>query len=272
MSETVNPLAYDDSTDYLPDDCVFKISPSKFNTFVEKPHKWFREVVMKEDVFTYNTSSVLGTVIHYIAEKVAKKEDIEKDAIYEYIYSHEENDDYVVQDVLDNFELMASTLINNYVLVNMRKYLEVEERKFVEIKDGFYAGGTLDVLEGTKEDCMIVDYKSYNSKTAPKVIPFYYKYQLLVYAYILWKLGYIVSRIRLVYVNRNIDGGISEKTNKPLKSYPPVVTVLTEVITEEDIQFIEGLLELCVDSCIATDEYPELTHVIWHDPRLKEVA
>jgi len=116
---------------------------------------------------------------------------------------------------------------------------------------------------------MVVDYKTYNSKTAPKTIPSHYKYQLLVYVWVLLKKGYNPTRIRLVYINRNIDGGVSDKTGKPLKSYPPTTTVLTEVITQEDIDFIDGLLNLAVDSIEAWKKYPELVHVIFHDPRLK---
>lgn len=264
-----NPLDYDKDESYLPDNCILKISPSKFSTFVEKPHNWYREVVLKEKSFDYNTSSVIGTIVHYIAERVAKKEPIDKQAISEYITKHDPNDDYCPTTVSTSFEAMATALINQYVLQNMNNYLEVETRHYVEVSDNVFAGGTIDVLEGTKEDCMISDYKTYNSKTKPKVIPSYYKYQLLVYAYILRKLGYGVSRVRLVYVNRDIDGGISEKTNKPLKSYPPEVTVLTESITEDDITFIESNLELCVDCYMAGLKHPELIHVIWKDKRLE---
>jgi len=265
-----NPLDYDHSTDYLPKDCVLKISPSKFSTFIEKPHNWFRQVILGENQFTYSTSSVLGTVVHYLSEMVAKKQDISKDAIFEYINKHEDNDDYCAQTVIDNFEQMAGVLINEYVLPNMDNYLEIESRHFVEILKGFYASGSLDVLEGTKDDCMVSDYKTYHSKTKPKSIPYYYKYQLLVYAYILTKLKYKPTRIRLIYVSRNIEGLMSPTGNgKQLKSYPPELTVLTEMITDEDMQFITGQLEMCVDACLATDEHPELTHVIWHDPRLR---
>ena len=81
--------------------------------------------------------------------------------------------------------------------------------------------------------------------------------------------GYNPSRIKLVYINRNIDGGVSEKTGKPLKSYPPTVTVLVEEITNDDIEFISGLLDLCKDTVKASEKYPELCHVIWQDPRLR---
>lgn len=264
-----NPLEYNHSNDYLPDNHVLKISPSKFSTFISKKHQWYREVILKEKGFDYSTASVIGTVVHYIAEIVAKKEILNKDNIYNYINSFEDNDDYCKETVISNFEQMANVLVNQYILPNLDDYLEIESQVFAEVKNNYFASGTLDFLRGTKDNCLLGDYKTYNGKYAPKTIPAYYKYQLLVYAYILTKLGYTVSRVQLVYVNRNIDGGLSEKTGKPLKSYPPEVTVLTEVITEEDIDFISSVLELCVDSCEATLKHPELTHVIWQDMRLK---
>lgn len=263
-----NPLVYVPAA--VPENCVFKISPSAFPKFITRPHYWYASEVAKTDVFTHSTSTVLGTIVHYCAEMVAKGEEVDQKAILEYVDSLEEGDDYCKETVLGNYVSMAETLVNDYVLEN--EYLETETQHFMHIKEDIYAAGTLDALHGTKQDCMVVDYKSYHSKTAPKVIPADYRYQLLVYVSILIANGYNPTRIRLVYINRNIDGGISEKTGKPLKSYPPTVTVLTETITPEDVDFINGLLELCVDSLIAYDEHPELSHVIWHDPRLKKAS
>jgi hypothetical protein len=252
----------------IPEDGVFKISPSAFSKFVDSPHKWYREEVLKEDVFDYNTASVLGTTVHYCAEKVAKNEEVDINEIEKYIASKECNEEYEPDTVRGQYIPMAERLVNDYV--NTRpQYLHVEEQFCAHVKDGYYAAGTLDGAEGSKEDCMITDYKTYSSKTKPRAIPQHYKYQLLVYAWILTQLGYTVTRIRLVYVNRNIEGEISEKTGKRLKSYPPEVTVLTDTIEDGDLDFIEGLLHLCVDSCEASKAHPELAHVIWHDPRLK---
>lgn len=260
-----NPLVYTPAT--VPDDCVFKISPSSFSKFVDKPHQWYRSEILKEDPFTYNTSTVIGTIVHYCAEMIAKQQEVDKKAIEEYIDSFDLHDEYDPAVVRHQYPMMAECLVNDYVLGH--EYMEAETQHMVELIDKYFAGGTLDRLEGIRSDCMVVDYKTYNSKTKPKTIPAYYKYQLLVYCYILRAKGYMPTRIRLVYVNRNIDGGISEKTQKPLKSYPPEVTVLTETISDEDFDFIEGLMELCVDSLKAVEKHPELTHVIFHDPRLK---
>lgn len=258
----------------VPKDCLFKISPSAFAKFISSPHIWYREQILKQDVFEYNTASVLGTIVHYCAEKVAKNEEVDVDEIEKYINKWAPKDDdtpgngYDPDIVREQYIGMAERLVNDYVL--NRDYLEVEKQLFAEIKNGYYVAGTLDALEGIITDCLLGDYKSYNSKTKPKAFPQHYKYQLLVYAWLLGKNGYTVNRIRLIYINREIIGEISEKTGKQMKSYPPEVTVLTETITQEDINFIEGLLELCVDSVVAGEKYPELLHVIFHDPRLAQ--
>lgn len=260
-----NPLIYVPAP--IPDDCDFKFSPSSFAKFISTPHSWYRTEVLGEEGFTYNTSTVIGTIVHYCAEMVARGRDVCEDTVDEYIDSFETNEDYDPDVVRHHWKAMAEELVNSYVLEH--PVLEVETQVAAKVGLTYAAAGTFDRLEGSKQECMIVDYKTYNSKTKPRAITQAYKYQLLVYSWILRRLGYNVTRIRLVYVNRNIDGGISEKTGKPLKSYPPEVTVLTETITDEDIAFIGSLLDLAVDSVEAAKAHPELVHVIFHDPRLK---
>lgn len=268
-----NPLEYDHEKKHLPKSCKLNISPSGFAAFIQQKHQWYRENILKEGGFMGSTPSVLGTVVHYIAECVGTETDVDKTAIDEYIASQVEKlgpEDFDADVVYENFEAMATELVNSYILPNVHNYLEVESTFMASLGNDIYVSGKLDVLEGTKEDCCIVDYKTYNSKSTPKSIPMNYKYQLLVYAYLLKKNGYNPTRIKLVYINRNIDGGLSEKTQKPLKSYPPKVTVLVQEITSDDIEFITGLLELCHDTVQASENHPELRHVIWADPRLKE--
>ena len=254
----------------VPEGCKVRISPSSFGTFIERPWAWYRQQVLGLDKFQYSTSSVIGTIVHYVAEQVALDVEVDEAEIEAYIEQHEENEDYCRDTVRLNWYAMASELVNTYTLPNQGNILEVEQMVCSEVAGGIFGAGTFDLLEGTKEDCMLVDYKSYNSKTKPKTITSLYRYQLLVYVWILRKLGYNVTRIRLVFINRNIDGGISEKTNKPLKSYPPEVTVLTETILPADEEFIESQLQLCTETLEASEKHPELRHVIWHDMRNKE--
>ncbi len=260
-----NPLDYVSTP--LPENCHFKFSPSSFANFINSPHNWYRTEVLGEEGFSHNTSSVIGTCVHYCAQQVANGEDVDQKAIEDYISSHKVTDDYDPEIARKHWQAMAERLVNDYVLEN--DYLGIEIPLAAEVSKGYAAAGTADALHGTEEDTMISDYKTYHSKTKPRVIPMNYRYQLLVYAWLAKKNGYNPTRIRLIYVNRHIEGEISEKTNKRMKSYPPEVTVITETIAQEDLDFIESLLDLAVDTVEAGKAHPELLHVIFHDPRLK---
>lgn len=263
----MNKLDYVKTPKPYPEATVF--SPSQFAKFINKPYVWYREQVLGESGFTGNTASVIGTIVHYIAEMVATDQEVDKVEINRYIDSKEPSDDYDPDIVREAYPEMAKVLINEYVLENVDNYLATELQLHTKIRDDYYVGGTIDVVEGSKDDALVNDYKTYSGKTKPKVIPNDYKYQLLIYAAILIGNGYNVTRIRLTYISRAIVGEFSEKTGKQFKSYPSELTVLTEVLTDDDMNFIYSMLNLCVDSLEVTKKHPELTHVIWHDARLK---
>ena len=65
----VSPLAYVPAE--VPEDCIIRLSPSSIGMFTERPWQWYRQNVLGLDKFEYNTSSVLGTVVHYCAELAA---------------------------------------------------------------------------------------------------------------------------------------------------------------------------------------------------------
>ena len=263
-----NPLDYVPAE--VPETCRHRISPSSFGTFIERPWTYHRQQIQGLDKFEYSTSSIIGSIVHYVAEQVALNKLVDEEAIETYIEKHQENENYCKDTVRLNWYEMSSELVNSYTLPEQPSILEVEGQVCAEVTDGIFAAGTFDLLQGNKDDCILVDYKSYHSKTKPKAITSVYRYQLLTYVWILRKLGYNVTRIRLVYISRRIDGGISEKTNKPLKSYPSEVTVLTECVNEDDLQFIDNQLNLCADTINTAEKYPELLSVIWHDARLKQ--
>ena len=176
-------------------------------------------------------------------------------------------EDAIQLDVIRNaYPDMAMTLINDYIRHNPPT--EVEKSLWCPILDDIYIGGTFDNRTGD----ILVDYKSYSSATEPTKIPFEYRIQLLAYCYMLRYNNIPINRIRLVYVNRPIDTrSISEKTGKPIgKITPPRVTVLTEVITEDDWKMITDTLTLIAESIQAVRSHPELTHIIFKSMSLKE--
>jgi len=261
---TKTKLDYDSGIDKLPDG-VFKISPSSFSRFMDRPHEWYREHVLGEGGFEGNTASVIGTLVHYVAEQVARGNTPDNGEMAQYVANHKDNEDVDSSTVLTDYVPMAERLVNDYVLPNMPE--AVEEFIQLDLGDGVYAAGSVDA----RDNGMVIDYKSYNSKSKPKSIPMHYRYQLLIYAYIYTKTGIPIDRIRLVYINRNIVGAISEVTGKQLKSYPPEVTVLTESITKDDLDFIESVLTLCKDTYLKAKEDPSLVHLLYKDMRLLKV-
>jgi len=269
IDKPTTDLDYDDGSGLLPEG-AFRISASQFSSFMDYPHNWYRQNVLGETGFEGNTASVLGTVVHYCAEMVGKGSHPDVAQIEQYITNCETLDDGTpnidvdASIVRESYEQMATTLINDYLLHNMPT--QVEPLVQHELQPGYFPSGSIDAING---DC-IVDYKTFNSKTKPRAMPQYYKYQLLIYAYICRQMGMDIQRIRLVYVNRHIDGGLSEKTGKPLKSYPPEVTVLTEQIDADDMDFIESLMNLCCESVQKAKEDPSLAYLIFRDYRLKE--
>ena len=262
MSKPVTDLDYYGGADHIPKGS-FRISPSSFNGFMQYPHNWYREQVLGQGDFEGNTATVIGTLVHYVAEKVAKGETPDKDQMMQYVENMSDIEDVNANEVLSAYKRMAEVLVNDYVLKNIPT--TVEDFIAYDMGDGVWVAGSVDAFDN---GC-VIDYKTYSSKTKPKSIPLGYKYQLLIYAYVYTKLGYEVDRIRLVYVNRDIDGGISEKTGKPLKSYPPEVTVLTESITKDDLDFIESLLTMCKETYLKAKEDPSLVHLLFRDMRLK---
>lgn len=260
-------LDYYDGSGDLPEN-GFRISASSFNSFMSYPHQWYREKVLGESGFDGNTASVIGTCVHYIAEMVGQGLPVEKDEIEQYITNQSDNPEVDCDIVRDQFPVMAERLVNDYLQENLPYRVE----EFIQCQIGnFFPSGSCDAVTGSDESACIVDYKTYNSKTKPKSIPLSYKYQLLIYAYIYTKTGVTVDRIRLVYVNRPVDGTyISDKTGKMCgKIHPPEVTVLTESIDQDDLDFIESLLNLCAETTQLALDKPELAYMLFRDRRLK---
>ena len=254
-----------------PDENIFRISASQFSKFMDKPWEWYRQQVLNEDLFQSTTSTILGTIVHGAAERVANNLPFTKEHVEEFLatITDPEIDKSIIR---EQYPLMAAELINSYVLPNKQSFHEAEPFLTVDLGSDIEVGGSIDRVEscGDGGTYRIIDFKSYHSKTKPKKIPQGYKYQLLIYASVYSKRKQPVSEVRLVYINRHIDGGFSEKTGKPLKSYAPEVTVLTEPVTADDIAYIDSMIDMCKETLLAAETHPELIWLLFRDPRLKD--
>jgi len=239
------------------------ISPSQINNFFAKPHEWYRSEILKEKQFEGSTASGLGTVVHYIAEEFAKTRTVDKAEIPKYLEQFKDNPDINLDYIQSQWQPMGQALINYLVSNGLPE--RSEEPISYEVTEGVHVAGTADAVKGS----CLCDYKTTSDLTAKDYIPTYYRYQLLTYAWIYNKLGIYIDRIRIIWITNHVVGRISDKTNKPMKDYPSTVTAVTEVITQEDLDFIESILKLIAETMYYSEQYPELNYIFFKDYRLK---
>ena len=263
-------LDYKENYETLIPEGNFRISPSMIAKFTDKKWEWYQSQVLGNTEFNGNTATVLGTCVHRCAEVFTKCKTEEerafiRDEIPAYINSFKDNPEVDTNYCLEQWKPMGQALID---------YLRVfgipdrsEDAIAVKLMDGVYVGGTADAVIGNT----IIDFKTTSKLNVDDTyIPNNYKMQLLAYAYIYRKLGVDISSMRLVWITNNVVGRISEKTGKPMKDYPARVVPVTQVITEDDMRFIEDYLKLIGETYLKSKESPELIYLLYGDYRLKK--
>ena len=244
----------------LPDDCIHAISPSQIDKFFSYPRVWYEECYLgNKPKFQGNTSTITGTICHYIYEQYTLGNNVTREFINEQLDKYlevEPNPDANVAQIKTDYPLVASAVMNEYVIPHNKigGILECEKQVIGKVIDGIYIAGTTDRIEG---DC-IVDFKTVSTKPNESVIPFGYKIQLLSYAYALRQHGYEINRIRLVY-------GV-----KPTKTIPARCIVVTEEIDYLADKLIDDTLKLIGESVLAVKNNPQLAYLIFKSMDLKQ--
>lgn len=240
--------AHNNSPDY------YRISPSGISKFFSQPRQWWGETVLKEPGFQGSSSTVLGTVVHHCANLAATKQPLSTLSTDVIDYVEAQTIDLDKELIESLWRDMSNILINEYV--NHKKFHSTEQFILTPILPGIYAAGTYDALRplgnGTYS---VVDYKT--SSTKPSGIPYHYRMQAHVYAYILTKNGLPVSQIELQYVVQ------------PTKTLPCRHFEFVEPFTQEDLLKIESQLLTVAHSLQLYKEQPDLLWALAQDHRLK---
>jgi hypothetical protein len=273
---------------------AFRISASQFSKFFDSTSEWYRTQLMGEEGFTGNTATHLGTAVHAGIESYVTDGDVDWDALFSYINSIEDPE-VDIQHILDHHEVMINTALP-FVEENMPT--EVEKFIFHEILPGIGAGGSLDALTGYAEYCVedvrvtrevyelakdqnkpvevkypqgatIMDWKTTSAKTPPKKFSRAYWFQQMLYAWVLKQQGITVNYVKLVFISKSEMNRVSEKTGKRLQDYPSVCTVLTEEVTDANLELIGSCLSLIAESVHVWNTQPEMHHLLSQDQRLK---
>lgn len=101
----------------------------------------------------------------------------------------------------------------------------------------------------------IRDYKT--ASTKPSGIPYNYRLQAHIYAFLATKAGYTVSQIELQYVTR------------PTKTLPCRHFEFTEPFTSDDLDKITNQLQLIAESVHFWNTHPQYRYLLAQDYRLK---
>ncbi|MEE3693883.1 PD-(D/E)XK nuclease family protein [Campylobacter sp. CLAX-22107-21] len=267
--QKLKPLDYKENyTDIIPEDS-FRISPSMISKFSDKKWEWYQSQVLGNTIFEGSTSTVLGTIIHRIAEvctkfKTNEEREVLRTEIPNYIESFSNNPEINIAHIKEQYKPMGNALLD---YLNIWGYPDRSEEAIAyKVCDGVYAAGTADAVIGNT----LIDYKTTSNQSVSEYyMPQNYKVQLLAYAWIYRKLGVDIQNIRIIWITNNIVGRVSEKTGKPLKDYPSKVIPVTQVITNDDMEFIESYLKLIAETYLKAKECPELTYLLFSDYRLK---
>jgi hypothetical protein len=242
-------------------DGAFRISASQVSKFFDRTSEWYHENLLGEVGFTGNTASTLGTVVHAGIESYVLEGQVNYDSIEEYISSIKDPE-IDIDHISSQYGYMIEAALP---FVETNRPSEVEKFVFHEILPGIGAGGSIDAIRGNT----IMDWKTTSSKTPPSSFSRNYWFQQMTYAWVLKQQGIDIEFLKLVFITQNETGRVSEKTGKPLKDYPSQVSVVTEQVTENNLELIGSCLSLIAESVQTWNKHPELRHLLALDLRLK---
>mgnify|MGYP004005806541 FL=1 len=259
-------LEYNNGENVVPEG-EFRISASGISRFFTGTSSWFKENLTNQGTpFEGNKGSVTGTLVHGMAEAYLTGDELPTETIAKYVQHQDDNlPDLDINYIYQQYPMMWEAL-RDWLSRNIdNNQVTSEEFMYKELLPGIGVGGSCDMYS---QDT-VYDFKTYNSKTKPKSMQYGYRIQLLTYAKLLRDKGININYISTINVSAYIDGGISEKTQKPLKSYPSDVTVLTEPITPDDLEMIKNIHEVIAEAVETYIAEPRLRGILAQDNRCK---
>lgn len=269
MEKQLNRLDYEYDNQTTPG--TFRISASQISNFFDFTNNWYRKNLLGEDVgFKGSTSSVAGTCIHWAAENYIKDGQLtqeNKDEMYAYINEQTQKFPGLVNPDQCR-EIMSPMWRSLREFINDNPGGLVEPFLEVEILPGITVGGSIDRLyipgdttiytsleQLQGKSVIIQDWKTTSTKYASdksitqSAMTKNYEWQLLVYAYVLKKAYNINTQaIQDIFITREYEGEISEKTGKRGKAYPSMVVPITKPVHPEDLDFIESIINIVAHS------------------------
>lgn len=236
--DPMKPRTY--ASDYI------TISPSAASKFNSNTFECIKNLVCKEITFKGNTSTLLGSCVHRVAEvyyqlngnEKATREHVMKE-IPNYIHSLQVPDDIEIDKnfILEQFKPMAEMMLKYLKTYGIPD--ESEITLSMDLGDNILLKGTYDARQGST----LIDYKTTSTKNPQPKIPEHYKLQMMLYVLLLKQKGIHISNLRIVWITTQEVNRISEKTGKPMKDYPSQFVIANEKVLDEDLIETEEFLK-----------------------------
>ena len=280
--ETPNKLDYNfGNVGILPENHI-RIQASSLARFFSRTSEWYDEKLCDAEGFQSNTSSVLGTCVHFYSEDFIKTGQVDTIEIEKYIRKFDSNDDVDTAYIRRQYPIMGEKLLN---WLSLNPPTAVEEFISYELKPGIHIGGSVDnrtqlsssnSSQSSIDTYEVVDYKTTGSLTAPSKISQEYRTQLLTYAAVYSTMGIKVTSGKIVYithnqVNRRGKPSVKNPLGNLLPDRPSTITEIRFEITPEMIEnFLNNTAHLIADSILLFMKHPEYRHIIGQHAKFKD--
>lgn len=228
----------------------YSFSASSISKYQSDTNSFFRGIY-EPLIDTYTTSTVLGTIVHYLAEQYIKTRQVVSSDITEYLDKKENIDKDLI---LKSYKDMGNVLfdyIDNLNISNLN--CESEKSLVYKLTDNVALTGTCDLILGTT----LIDFKTTSQLSHMTTMRESYKTQLYSYLYLLEKNNYKIDSAKLVYITIPQLNRISEKTQKPLKDYPASVYEIGLDFNIEEYQKTVDTINLIAESVEYIETHPD---------------
>lgn len=182
----------------------YVLSPSGARNFLANRRQWFRSTIKKENVFSGNLNTTIGSLIHRVAEDyydgtLGKNGLLDKWKATAIAGQH--------TDAIPEYEGLAPVFIKQY----LQRYPiphDVEGYLQYEVKDNIWICGSYDALELNEDGTYtLIDFKTSSSSSKDMEA---YILQLSIYTVLLGALkGFTVSKLRIVQIVKNVKPKIN---------------------------------------------------------------
>lgn len=223
-----------------------KLSPSGFSLFFENPKVWYKNNILRDNNFSGNTATIVGTILHARIGAYWKGIEIDEDVEVEYISQYDDNPEVDCWKISDEVANLWDIVPDH--IVQMKKPTSIEEIVSFEIPNtNYHISGTYDYAN--LEDLRIGDIKT--TSTTPKKIKVSHRIQLLLYCLaIRYSQGIVVDQIEVLYL---------------VKTKKPKIVTLVEKITEDDYEWIKDQVKSMVKRIELVENDNSLMDIIFYN-------